>query len=407
MHSPPLGRQQATPGPSRATERYPVIARSAPEHNPLSNVTRFSSSHSLASLHHSTSQFDSLHNQTTPFPSISQDNIIQHYHDRIPSSHPSHNLHLLSQRSRDDPDRINPTPLPVYQPPPSPIVAPAHTPPHVHTPAPDPAFPQHAPVTPVQLLPPVALLPPAPVAVAVPPQPPQPPALPAHPQQQPMAPVVHHPFPIVQQPAAPPPPPPLYPPPYAYHLPYGQFPAPPMIGYPPFPYPYMPFPPSTISASSRSLPTTSHIPILNGQTDFAAWHDGVKALIRNLGGFGHIASLTDPVPQDRPDMAPSFPPTLTATSSPNERMAGARWWDIDNTIEHVLLAHLGSSARMVLPEDGSDRTARLVYETLRAHFGLNRRSEGTNIFLALLAVRCHPHRIQDYVTTWQNAVNKM
>jgi len=51
--------------------------------------------------------------------------------------------------------------------------------------------------------------------------------------------------------------------------------------------------------------------------------------------------------------------------------------------------------------------ARLVYETLKVHFGLNRCSEGTNIFLALLAVCCHPHRVRDYVTTWQNTVTKM
>ena len=96
---------------------------------------------------------------------------------------------------------------------------------------------------------------------------------------------------------------------------------------------------------------------MNGQADFSAWHDGIKALIRNLGGFGHVASLADPVPPDRPDMVPSFPPALTPTSSPEEHLACTRWWDLDNTIEHVLLARLGSSARMVLPEDGSDRTA--------------------------------------------------
>jgi len=176
---------------------------------------------------------------------------------------------------------------------------------------------------------------------------------------------------------------------------------------PVFPYPYVTFPLPSFPTSTHSLPTTSHIPLLNGQADFSAWHDGIKALIRNLGSFGHVASLADPVPPDRLDMVPSFPPALTPTSPPEERLACTRWWDLDNTIEHVLLARLGSSARMVLPEDGSDRTARLIYETLKANFGLNQCSEGTNIFLALLAARCHPHRICDYVMTWQNTVTKM
>ena len=130
-------------------------------------------------------------------------------------------------------------------------------------------------------------------------------------------------------------------------------------------------------------------------------------MIRHLGGFGHIASLSDPVLLHRPDLNSSAPPVLTATSTPFELDAHSKWWELDNVVQHVLVARLGSSPRMLLPEEGADRTARDIYEVLRLNFGSNRRSEGTNLFLELMGVRCQPHRVRDYVTTWQNAVTKL
>ena len=130
-------------------------------------------------------------------------------------------------------------------------------------------------------------------------------------------------------------------------------------------------------------------------------------MIRHLGGFGHIASLSDPVTPHRPDLNPSVPPVLTAVSTPFELDAHSKWWELDNVVQHVLVARLGSSPRMLLPEEGADRTARDIYDVLKANFGSNRRSEGTNLFLELMSVRCLPHRVRDYVTTWQNVVTKM
>ena len=173
---------------------------------------------------------------------------------------------------------------------------------------------------------------------------------------------------------------PYYPNPY-YHIPH-----PPPI--------YAPPPGPTI----RSLLTTTHISILNGQSDFAAWHDGVKALIRHLGGFGHITSMSDPILLHRPDLSPSAAPVITSLSTQIEHDEHTHWWNLDNVIQHVLLARLGNNVRMILPEENSERLAREIYETLRTNFGNNRRSEGTNIFLDILSLRCNPHRIRDYVT---------
>jgi len=130
-------------------------------------------------------------------------------------------------------------------------------------------------------------------------------------------------------------------------------------------------------------------------------------MIRHLGGFGHIASLSNPILPHRPDLNPSAPPILTAVSTPFELDAHSKWWELDNVIQHVLVARLGSSPRMLLPEEGADHMARDIYDVLQANFGANRRSEGTNLFLELLSVRCQPHRVRDYVTTWQNAATKL
>jgi len=108
-------------------------------------------------------------------------------------------------------------------------------------------------------------------------------------------------------------------------------------------------------------------------------------MIRHLGGFGHIASLSDPILPHRPDLNPSAPPVLTAVSTPFELDAHSKWWELDNVIQHILVARLGSSPQMLLPEEGADCMARDIYDVLWANFGANRRSEGMNLFLELLS----------------------
>lgn len=230
---------------------------------------------------------------------------------------------------------------------------------------------------------------------------------------------------VIRQPTPPPHPnfQPMQHPQYLYPPPLwqGQFPAygmhggghPMMNQAPPYHmYPYMHFPPPAPPAVEpqhvpHTLPTTTHISILTGQSDFAVWHDGVKALIRHLKGFGHIASLADPIVPHRPDLNPTDAPVITGQSTQLEIDECTRWWDLDNVVQHVLLARLGPSVRMILPEESVERTARDIYQTLKSNYGANRRSEGTNIFLEVLAVRCNPSRLRDYVSAWQNAVTKM
>ena len=223
----------------------------------------------------------------------------------------------------------------------------------------------------------------------------------------PQQPPHHYAAPIAHAPHFPPfvPPLPQYAPPPPTYVPYGHHQPFPVYPFPPY-LPYLPFHPSPPS-SSRSLPTTSHIPLLNGSSDFAGWHEGIRTMIRHLGGFGHIASLSDPLLPHRPDLNPSAALVVTAVSIPFELDAHSKWWELDNVVQHVLVARLGSSPRILLPEEGPDRTARDIYDVLQANFGSNRRLEGTNLFLELMGVRCQPHRVRDYVTTWQNAVTRL
>jgi len=178
-----------------------------------------------------------------------------------------------------------------------------------------------------------------------------------HPLPEPPAPVLPIPVQPQRQPHQPPPgiPPPHYVvpiiPPHHFATPVAQHiahPFPPVVPhlpqhapspptyalyghhqlFPAFPYPlyllYLPFHPSP-SSTSHSLPTTSHIPILNGSSDFAGWHEGVRTMICHLGGFGHIASLLDPILPHRPDLNPSAPPVLTAVSTPFELDMHSKW----------------------------------------------------------------------------------
>jgi hypothetical protein len=115
--------------------------------------------------------------------------------------------------------------------------------------------------------------------------------------------------------------------------------------------------------------------------------------------------MADPIIPTCPDLAPSIPPVVTPHSSAAELDVHTKWWELDNVVQYVLVAHLGSSPRMLLPEESAERTARDIYDTLKSNFGSNRRSEGTNIFLELLNVHCQPHQVRDYVMTCGTVVS--
>jgi len=53
------------------------------------------------------------------------------------------------------------------------------------------------------------------------------------------------------------------------------------------------------------------------------------------------------------------------------------------------------------------RTAHTVYDDLRRLYGLRGLSDGLTVFNALMALPCHPHRIQEFVIKWRAGVSRL
>jgi len=105
------------------------------------------------------------------------------------------------------------------------------------------------------------------------------------------------------------------------------------------PGPSTPFSPtpshSTSHISSKTLPSVSHISLLNSKSDFHTWDEGVTSLLRHLGLLGHILDPSEPLDPSRPDRVPLSEPVLPASPTPAKLAAFTRWWDNDNIAQHV------------------------------------------------------------------------
>ena len=143
----------------------------------------------------------------------------------------------------------------------------------------------------------------------------------------------------------------------------------------PFPFPYYyPMPPIPIQPPNpvRTLPTLTHIPLLNGRLDFAPWDSGIRSILRSLGLIGHIAVPGDPIDPLRPETLPSYPPTLAQGYGQAELMGYRQWWDRDAIADHIVTTRLSNLVRASLPPDNilGTRTARAIYEAIRQLYGL-------------------------------------
>lgn len=96
------------------------------------------------------------------------------------------------------------------------------------------------------------------------------------------------------------------------------------------------------SSFSKTLPSVTHLPTLTNKLDFFAWDEGVTALLRAHGLFGHILDPSTPMQQSRPDLVPAPLPILSVNPSPAELAALSRWWEADNAAQHILVSKIGS-----------------------------------------------------------------
>ena len=165
-------------------------------------------------------------------------------------------------------------------------------------------------------------------------------------------------------------------------------------------YQHLPLPPSslptTIISSSKTLPTVTHITVLNSKSDFFLWDDGVQALIRANGLIGHILDPSAPLP------------VLTMSSTPPEIEASNRWWAEDNIVQHILISRLGTTPRGLLPSSTtSTRTALSIYQILTKQYGTCNFADCTELLHSLHNSTCVTGRVPDFVSKWRVGLSKL
>ena len=115
--------------------------------------------------------------------------------------------------------------------------------------------------------------------------------------------------------------------------------------------------PSVLSALPKTLPTVSHVPILTSKHDFFAWDEVVNSLIHANGLISHILDPSAPVDPGHLDLAPTPIPVIPAYPSASDVAALSRWWAKDSIAQHILVSHLSTIPRGLLP------SANLVTQT--------------------------------------------
>lgn len=106
----------------------------------------------------------------------------------------------------------------------------------------------------------------------------------------------------------------------------------------------------------------------------------------------------------RPDRVASPTPILPHRPSPAEDLGDFNlWWDRDNVAQHILVSHLGSLPRGLLPSPNiSSRTALSIYKMLTQYFGTCNFADCTELLNALHNSSCTAGRVQEYVTKWRS-----
>jgi hypothetical protein len=181
----------------------------------------------------------------------------------------------------------------------------------------------------------------------------------------------------------------------------------------PVQYVYCLPPPSTLPAvpsspPSKPLPSVSHLPTLTNKYDFFAWDEGVTALLRAYGLFGHIMDPLAPLDSSRPDIVPAPLPILPANPSPTDIAALSRWWEADNAAQHILVTKIGSTPRGLLPSSNMvARTALSIYQTLVRYYGTCSFSDCAVLLNTLHSTPCQPGCVQEFVSKWRTGLSRI
>ncbi|GLB34019.1 hypothetical protein LshimejAT787_0109030 [Lyophyllum shimeji] len=171
--------------------------------------------------------------------------------------------------------------------------------------------------------------------------------------------------------------------------------------------------PTTVTSHDRDdkLPSTVHIPVLTGKHDWGPWSTAVSVLLQNLDLTSHICDAPTPGTPYDPSLIPTYPPTVTQTSTPDELNAWRAWWRRDGAACHVLLSRLSGLIQSSLPGYGQvfgvKRSARDIFAKLRGLYGVGDWTSAQVIKTRLRGLAPGPHRILDYIMSWRNGINQL
>ncbi|KAK1220981.1 hypothetical protein PQX77_016194 [Marasmius sp. AFHP31] len=106
-----------------------------------------------------------------------------------------------------------------------------------------------------------------------------------------------------------------------------------------------------MSSTTPSIPSTTTIPILHGQDNFAQWHEAATGMIQNLGLNLWICGPTpENVMSFNPNIVPVYPPSMSNNPTPEEYQIWQVFWARDGVATFVLTSHLSPNiASMLLP----------------------------------------------------------
>ncbi|KAK1224982.1 hypothetical protein PQX77_012085 [Marasmius sp. AFHP31] len=125
------------------------------------------------------------------------------------------------------------------------------------------------------------------------------------------------------------------------------------------------------SSSPPSIPSTTTIPILQGQDNFMQWHEAATGMIQNLGLNSWICGPTpENIVHYNPNVVPVYPPVLSYNPLPEDYQVWQVFWAWDGTASVVLTSRLSPSVVAMLPPNidplsGAQRTSRDILNIIR------------------------------------------
>jgi hypothetical protein len=143
-----------------------------------------------------------------------------------------------------------------------------------------------------------------------------------------------------------------------------------------------------------TLPSTKDILILTGKHDWGPWHTMDWTLIDCLNLLGHVHESMLPGALYDPDLKPSYPPVVTHESFQHEKDLYSDWWNHDIVAAYILTSCLYLAVLGTIPiansQLGQQRSARMIYATLKTNYGAGDYSAAMAIEVKLHRLKCLP-----------------